>query len=115
MALRRRGPRAGRDPCRGVRRAAEKISALNGVAGRAAGEVPGDWRGDQMIRTIVLGCATRRSFLGRLAVGGLLLVGATSIQSQTPQGEAAKEPKAYTPPPIFKEAQAMEFTLIAPF
>jgi hypothetical protein len=69
-----------------------------------------------MIRTIVLGCATRRSVLGRrFAVGGLLLLGANALQSQTPQGEAAKEPKAYTPPPIFKEAQAMEFTLIAPF
>jgi len=66
--------------------------------------------------THVLGRALRGSVLGRrFAAGGLLLLGATTLRGQTPQGAPAKEPKPYTPPPIFREAQVMEFTLTAPF
>jgi hypothetical protein len=69
-----------------------------------------------MTGTNVLGRALRGLVFGRrVAASGLLLLGATSLVAQTPQGETAKEPKAYTPPPIFREAQVMEFTLTAPF
>ena len=69
-----------------------------------------------MIATTVLGRALRGWAVGRrVAAGGVLILGATSLVAQTPQGEAVKEPKPFTPPPIFKEEQPMEFTLTAPF
>lgn len=37
------------------------------------------------------------------------------IGAQVPQGDTAKAPKPYNPPPIFAEAPAIEFTLVAPF
>jgi len=68
-----------------------------------------------MIGTTVLGRALRGWVVGRrVAAGGMLILGATLV-AQTPQGEAVKEPKPFTPPPIFKEEQPMEFTLTAPF
>lgn len=67
----------------------------------------------------VLGRRARRagSVLGRgFAAGGLLFIVTATLAAQTPQGDtAAKAPKAYTPPPMFRESQLLQFTLKAPF
>jgi len=49
-----------------------------------------------------------------LTMSGLLLVGATTLLSQQPQGDA-KPKKAYEPPPIFQEQKPIEMTLYGPF
>ena len=65
----------------------------------------------------VLGRASRGSVLGRgFAAGVPLIIAATALHAQTPQGDtAAKAPKVYTPPAIFRETQTLQFTLTAPF
>jgi hypothetical protein len=64
----------------------------------------------------VLGRASRGSVLGRRSAAGVLLfLAAVPLTAQTPQGETAKTPKPYTPPPMFTEAQTLQFTLTAPF
>ena len=49
-----------------------------------------------------------------LARIGLLLVGATTLAAQEPQGDA-KPKKAFEPPPIFQAQKPIEMTLYGPF
>jgi hypothetical protein len=55
--------------------------------------------------------------LGRgFAAGVLVSIVGPSLLAQAQQGDtAAKAPKAYTPPAIFRETQTLQFTLAAPF
>lgn len=62
----------------------------------------------------VRGRATRGLVLGSGFAAGALLLSAP-LSAQAPQGDTAKAPKPYNPPPIFAEAPAIEFTLHAPF
>ena len=74
--------------------------------------------GDQFHRspTSRLRLRRRRSVLGGCLAGLLLLVASSALAQAAPQGAPKpKEPKPYSPPPMFTEAKPLEFTLVAPF
>ena len=69
-----------------------------------------------MSHTTVLGRAARGSVLGGSLAGLLLLVASSALAQAAPQGAPKpKEPKPYSPPPMFADAKPLEFTLVAPF
>jgi hypothetical protein len=57
---------------------------------------------------------TDHTVLGRRLATGMLLIPALVGAQAAPQGANA-DPKPYNPPPMFTEAQPIEFTLVAPF